>query len=200
MQHSYTKEIIKLVEEQKILRAKDVVSSGIPSVYLTRMVDRGELIRLTRGLYALPDYEFNEKQSQIEVQKLVPNGVMCLLTALTFHELTTQIPFQVWLAVERKDSIPKSSPTKLRVFRMSGEAFTEGIETHDVDGVELRVYSPAKTVADCFKYRNKIGQDVALEALRDTWRNKKATMDELWHFAKVCRMSNVMRPYMESLV
>ena len=177
-----------------------MVSKGIPSIYLTRMVDRGELARLARGLYALPDYEFNEKQSQIEVQKLVPNCVMCLLTALTFHDLTTQNPFEIWLAVDRKDSIPKSPSTKLRVFRMSGDAFTEGIETHEIDGVMLRVYSPAKTVADCFKYRNKIGLDVALEALRDTWRNKKATMDELRYFAKVCRMSNVMLPYMESLV
>ena len=197
---SHTKEIIKIANKKKILRAKDITAVGIPSMYLTRMVESGELERVGRGLYVLPNHEFTEKQSQLEVQKLVPKGVMCLLTALMFHDLTTQSPWEIWLAVEKGDWIPQSSPTKLRVFRISGVAFHEGIETHEINGVPLRVYNPAKTVADCFKFRNKIGLDVALEALRDTWRQKKATMDEFWHYAKVCRVSNVMRPYLESLV
>ncbi len=192
--------ILELADKKKILQAKDLSKEDIPSVYLTRMVERGSLERIGRGLYALPEYEFDEKQSLIEVQKLVPKGVVCLLSALSFHELTTQNPFEVWLAIERNAAIPQITYPPLRIFRVSGEAFSAGVEIFESEGVNLRVYSPAKTVADCFKYRNKIGLDVAIEALRDTWRKRKATMDELWHFAKICRMSNVMRPYLESLV
>lgn len=192
--------VLDLAKANKILQAKDLRKEDIPSVYLTRLVESGDLRRIGRGLYVLSEHEFDEKQSFIEVQKLVPKGVICLLSALSFHELTTQNPFEVWLAIERHSPIPQISYPPLRTFRVSGEAFSDGIETHDIEGVNLRVYSPAKTVADCFKYRNKIGLDVAIEALRDTWRKQKATMDELWHFGKVCRMSNVMRPYLESLI
>ncbi len=192
--------VLELAKRNKILRAKDLSEEDIPSVYLTRLVESGDLERIGRGLYVLPEFEFDEKQSLLEVQTFVPKGVICLLSALSFHELTTQNPFEVWLAIERNAPIPKIDSLQLRIFRVSGEAFSEGIETHDIDGVELRVYSPAKTVVDCFKYRNKIGLDVAIEALRDTWRKRKATMDELWHFAKICNMTKVMRPFLESLV
>lgn len=167
---------------------------------LSRLVESGELVKVGRGLYALPTNEFNEHQSLLETARLVPKGVVCLLSALRFHDLTTQNPFEVWLAIEGESRMPTVEHLPLRVFRFSGPAFAEGIETHEIEGLTLKVYSPAKTVADCFKYRNKIGLDVAIEALRDCWRKKKATMDDLWHFAKVCRMANVMRPYLESLV
>lgn len=197
---SIVNKILELAKKKKILQAKDLSEVDIPSVYLTRLVESGDLERIGRGLYVLPEYEFDEKQSLIEVQKLVPKGVICLLSALSFHELTTQNPFEIWLAIERNAPIPQIAYPPLRIFRVSGEAFSAGVEMHDSEGVNIQVYNPAKTVADCFKYRNKIGLDVAIEALRDTWRKRKATMDELWHFAKICRMSNVMRPYLESLV
>ncbi len=125
--------------------------------------------------------------------------MVCLLSALQNHHLTTQAPFEVWLAIAEKARLPKIEYPPLRVVRFSGPSLSFGIEEHEVDGVRVRVYSPAKTVADCFKYRNKIGLDVAIEALRDCLRQRKATRDELWSAAKVCRMSNVMRPYLEAV-
>jgi predicted transcriptional regulator of viral defense system len=134
-----------------------------------------------------------------EVACRVPKGIICLLSALRFHTLTTQAPFEVWLAIENKAVAPKLNYPPLRIVRFSGTAFTDGVETHVVDGVTIRVTSVAKTVADCFKYRNKIGLDVALEALREAWHEKRMSSDEIWHYAKVCRVANVMRPYLESL-
>jgi predicted transcriptional regulator of viral defense system len=136
----------------------------------------------------------------VEVAKLAPQAVVCLLSALRFHDLTTQSPFDVWIAIDRKAWRPRIDYPPLRVFRFSGAALTEGVETHSIDGVRVRVYSPAKTVADCFKYRNKIGLDVALEALRDTWRSRRATMDDLVRFSRICRVGHVMRPYLDSLL
>jgi predicted transcriptional regulator of viral defense system len=126
--------------------------------------------------------------------------VVCLLTALRYHGLTTQSPAEVWLALPPKAWAPKIDYPKLRLVRFSGAALTRMVEEHTLEGTTVKVYSPAKTVADCFKYRNKAGVDVAIEALRDCFRGRRATMDELWAAAKVCRMSNVMRPYLESLV
>jgi predicted transcriptional regulator of viral defense system len=134
-----------------------------------------------------------------EVARRVPKGVVCLLSALRFHGLTTQAPFEVWLAIENKAIAPKLDYPSLRIVRFSGAALTEGVEEHVVDGVMVRVTGVAKTVADCFKYRNKIGLDVALEALREAWRGKRMTSDDLWRYAKVCRVANVMRPYLDSL-
>ena len=125
--------------------------------------------------------------------------MVCLLSALQFHELTTQAPFEVWLAIGEKARLPKVDYPPLRVVRFSGAALEDGIEEDRIEGVMVKVYAPAKTVADCFKYRNKIGLDVALEALRDCWAKRRATMDELWQAAKTCRVANVMRPYLESI-
>lgn len=196
-----TKEtILEYAKEKKLLRPTDVGAIAGARVLLSRLVESGALVKVGRGLYTLPSNTFNEQQSLLETARLVPKGVICLLSALRFHDLTTQNPFEIWLAIEGTTWLPIVEHLPLRVFRFSGQAFAEGIETHEINGILLKVYSPAKTVADCFKYRNKIGLDVAIEALRDCWRKKKATMDELWHFAKVCRMANVMRPYLESLV
>jgi predicted transcriptional regulator of viral defense system len=129
----------------------------------------------------------------------VPKGIICLLSALRFHGLTTQAPFEVWLAIENKALAPKLEYPPLRIVRFSGAALTEGVEEHIVDGVTIRITGVAKTVADCFKYRNKIGLDVALEALRDAWHEKRMNSDEIWRYAKVCRVANVMRPYLDSL-
>jgi len=134
------------------------------------------------------------------VSKRVPSGVICLLSALQFHELTTQMPHRIWIAVDATTGSPKVQDLPMRVVRFSGDSFSSGIDVFDVEGVEVRIYNPAKTVADCFKFRNKIGLDVAVEALRDCLRKRKATVDELWTYGKVCRVSNIIRPYMESIL
>jgi predicted transcriptional regulator of viral defense system len=163
------------------------------------MVAAGELVRVARGLYTLPDYHGGEHEALVTVAKRAPGAVFCLLTALRFHELTTQSPFEVWIAIDNKAHPPRLDYPPLRTVRFSGAALTAGVESHQADGTPLRVTSVAKTVADCFKFRNKIGLDVALEALRETRRSRKATVDELWQFAKLDRVANVMRPYLEAL-
>ena len=152
-----------------------------------------------RGLYTLDDAEPTEHHTLAEACKRVPHGVVCLLSALRFHGLTTQAPYEVWMAIGEKARRPAADHPPMRFARFSGEAMTAGVEEYPVDGVAVRVYSPAKTVADCFKYRNKIGLDVAIEALRDCRRQRKATNDQLWHFAKVCRVARVMKPYLEAV-
>jgi predicted transcriptional regulator of viral defense system len=135
-----------------------------------------------------------------EVCKRAPSGVICLISALSFHEMTTQIPHFAYLAIAEKAHAPRIETVDVRVFRFSGDAFTQGIERRVVDGVEVRVYNPAKTVADCFKHRNKIGLDVAIEALRDCLVQRKATIDDLVHYAAVCRVDRVMKPYLEAMI
>lgn len=192
--------LIDLVRNQGLIRPRDLAPLGIPRVSLTRAVRRGELERIGRGLYGLPGRPVSAHGSLAEVARRVPKGVVCLLSALRFHGVTTQAPFEVWLAIENKAIAPKLDYPPLRIVRFSGAALTEGVEEHVVDGVTVRVTGVAKTVADCFKYRNKIGLDVALEALREAWREKRMTSDDLWRYAKVCRVANVMRPYHESLI
>lgn len=189
--------ILELLKETGVLRPRDLEAIGISGVYLNKLYAQGLLERPSRGLYTLADTEPSEHRTIAEAGKRVPQGGVCLLTALRFHDLTTQAPFEVWLAIGEKARLPKIDYPPLRIVRFSGQALSFGIEEHEVDGVQVRVYSPAKTVADCFKYRNKIGLDVAIEALRDCVGQRKATLDELWAAAKVCRMANVMRPYLE---
>ncbi len=200
MQTISKEKLLEYAKDRMFLRPRDFAEVKGVRVLISRLVESSDLIKIGRGLYSLPDTNFNEQRSLLEAAHLVPSGVVCLLSALRFHDLTTQNPFEVWLAIEGVSRLPAIEHLPVNVFRFSGKAFSDGIETHEIEGVTLKVYCPAKTVADCFKYRNKIGIDVAIEALRDCWRKKKATMNELWHFAKVCRMANVMRPYLESLV
>lgn len=191
--------LINLVRSQGLVRPRDLAPLGIPRVSLTRAVSRGDIEKVSRGLYGLPGRQISEHGTLAEVARKVPKGVVCLLSALRFHGLTTQSPFEVWLAIENKALAPKVDYPPLRIVRFSGEAWADGIEVHVVDGVPVRITGIAKTVADCFKYRNKIGLDVALEALRDVWREKRVSSDDLWRYAKVCRVANVMRAYLESL-
>jgi predicted transcriptional regulator of viral defense system len=197
---SPSQQLLGLVTTQGLIRPRDLTPLGIPRVEITRAVRRGELERVGRGLYGLPGRVVSAQATLAEVACKVPKGIVCLLSALQFYELTTQSPFEIWLAIENKAVKPKLDYPPLRVVRFSGLAFTEGVEEHIVDGVTVRVTSVAKTVADCFKYRNKIGLDVAMEALREAWNAKRMTADEIWHYAKICRVANVMRPYLESLV
>ena len=192
--------LIDLARAQGLIRPRDLQPLGIPRVFLARAVVRGQLERVGRGLYGLPGREVSAHGSLAEVARRVPKGVVCLLSALRFHGLSSQAPFEVWLAIENKALAPKLDYPPLRIVRFSGVAFTEGVEEHVVDGVTVRVTGVAKTVADCFKYRNKIGLDVALEGLREAWHEKRMTSDDIWRYAKVCRVANVMRPYLDSLI
>ena len=158
------------------------------------------LQRLSRGLYSVVQMEITEHQTLAEVAKMYPNAVICLLSALLFHDLTTQLPRRVWLAVENKSWAPRKGPVLYEVVWLTGRAFSEGIETHTVQGVPLQVYSPAKTVADCFKFRSRVGTEVAVEALRDTLRGKRATPAEIMRYAQICRVTTVIRPYLEALI
>lgn len=191
---------IRLVKKRGTIRPRDLVALGIPADYLDRLRRRGLVERVARGVYASPDAEVTEHHSLAQVARAVPAGVICLVSALQFHGLTTQVAHAVWVALPNKAWVPKVKSPKLRVVRFSGAALEELVEEHELEKATVRIYSPAKTVADCFKFRNTVGLDVAIEALRDCWRKKKATMDELWAAAEVCRMANVMRPYIESLV
>jgi len=190
---------LRLVRKKGTLRPRDLAAQAIPADYLDRLYRRGLIERIGRGLYAWPDAEVSENHSLAEAVRQVPRGVVCLLTALRFHGLTTQSPHAVWLALPPKAWAPKVAFPKVRLVRFSGLALTEMVSKHVIEGVAVPVYTAAKTVADCFKYRNKVGQDVALEALRDCWRRRKATMDELYHAAQVCRVARIIRPYLESL-
>jgi predicted transcriptional regulator of viral defense system len=192
--------LLNLVHSEGLLRPSDLVPLGIPRVALTRAVRSGQLERIGRGLYGLAERPISAHGTLAEVARRVPKGVICLLSALRFHGLTTQAPFEVWLAIDNKAATPRFDYPLLRIIRFSGAGLTEGVEEHIVDNVTIRVTGIAKTVADCFKYRNKIGLDVALEALREAWNSKRMTSDEIWRYAKIDRVSNVMRPYLESLV
>jgi predicted transcriptional regulator of viral defense system len=192
--------VLDLAKERGVLRPRDLARVDLPADYLWRLYRKEKLERVGRGLYALPGADLTEHHTLAEAALRVPHGVICLLSALRFHDLTTQAPHEVWMAIDVKARRPKEEIIPLRIVRFSGEALMAGVEGHEVEGVGVKVYSPAKTVADCFKYRNKIGLDVAMEALRDCWRKRLATADELWRYAEVCRVARVMRPYLESLV
>jgi predicted transcriptional regulator of viral defense system len=196
---THSHRLLALTEQAGFVRPKDLEHRKIPRVYLQRLVERGALVKHGRGLYSLPDADLTEHHSFAQACKRVPHGVVCLLSALSYHGLTTQTPFEVWMALERTAWSPRVEEPKLHLVRFSGAAMTAGIETAKIEGVTVRVYAVAKTVADCFKYRNKIGVDVAMEALRDAWRQKRCTMEALWRYAKICRVTNVMRPYLEML-
>ncbi len=174
--------------------------AGIPRSYLTRLQEEGQLLRIARGLYQLADAEWSESHSLAEATRVVPHGVICLLSALRFHELTTQLPHQVWMLIGHKKWAPRNPPVSLHVVRATGESLTAGIDLHSIGQVHVPITTPAKSVADCFKYRSRVGLDVAIEALRDCLRKRAATVDDLWRFAGVDRVQNVMRPYLEALV
>lgn len=199
MPETHAERVIERIRRAGLLRPRDVRDEGIPSATFRRLEQQGVLRRAGRGLYMLADAAgVTEHHTLAEASARVPHGVVCLLSALRYHDLTTQSPFEVWLAVETGKWRPVVDYPPLRIVRFSGAAFTEGVEEHLVEGVTVRVYSIAKTIADCFKYRNKIGLDVALEALRDVRDRRLATNDALWHYAGVCRVANVMLPYLEA--
>jgi predicted transcriptional regulator of viral defense system len=191
--------VLDLARRKGLVRAIDLSAIDVPRVVLTRLTASGQLERVGRGLYRLPGAQWSEHESLITVATKVPQAVFCLLSALQFHELTTQLPRQVWIAMPRGSHTPRFDYPPTKMVQFTGEACTAGVEEVERDGITLRVFGVAKTVADCFKHRNKIGIDVALEALKDARTRNKTSIDEIWRFAKVCRVANVMRPYLESI-
>ena len=198
-QDTHAQRILTLASQRGMLRPCDLTGAGAARAALTRLVASGQLEKVGRGLYRLPGTQASEHESLTTIATQVPQAVFCLLTALQFHELTTQLPRQVWIAMPRGSHAPKIDYPPLKMVQFTGAAYSEGIEVFERDQVTLRVYGVAKTVADCFKHRNKIGLDVALEALKDALSQRKTTADDLWHFAKICRVANVMRPYLEAI-
>jgi predicted transcriptional regulator of viral defense system len=189
---------LELIQKKGMVRAHELARIGVAGDTLQQLLRSGALVRISRGLYAAPDRALNEHDQLAQLAIKHPHMVFCLLTALRIHGLTTQAPHEVWVAISPNARAPQVSYPPLRIVRLSDPGLQ--VETISLDGVvRIPVTSVAKTVADCFKFRNKIGLDIALEALRDAWRQKKVTMDELWESAQLCRVANVMRPYLESL-
>ncbi len=194
-------QIIHLIKEEGILRRRDLGRHHLHPETLNRLVKKGEVIRVGRGLYTLPDIEIQSGyQSFVEVTKKVPHGVVCLLSALAFHEITTQAPFQVWLAIGEKARQPQVEHIHIRFVRFSQKLLNQGVREYTIQNKPVKITNPARTVADCFKYRNKIGLDVAMEALKEGWSDGRFTMDDLWKYAELCRVARVIRPYVEAIV
>jgi predicted transcriptional regulator of viral defense system len=182
-----------------LLRAVDLEAQNIPRSRLGGMLRRGEVQRVGRGLYRLRDAPLTELETLAAVSKRIPGAIVCLLTALHVHGIGTQAPRDVWIALDRKARKPQASELPVRVVRFSGPMLRYGIESREVLGVPVRLTSPARTVVDCFRYRNKIGLDVALEALRHAVNSRIATLDEIARVAEVCRIQTVISPYLESI-
>ena len=192
--------VLELVRQRGIVRGTELYRLGVHRMYLKRLVDRGLIVQRSRGIYEAAKPRRSEHDSVIEVAVRVPRATLCLLTALRLHQLTTQNPFEVWIMIDRKARKPSMTYPPIRVVRASCFALSRGVNAMRIDGVEINVTTVAKTVADCFKYRSTVGVDVAIEALRDAWRQKKVTVEAIIAAAKIDRVATVMRPYLESLV
>lgn len=190
---------LKLARRRQGVTTRELADAGIHTQTLTRLVKAGRLERIARGMYRLPEQSVSEHHGFVLASVAIPRATICLLSALQFHGIGSQLPFEVWIAIDRRDRRPVLKFPPLRIVRFTGVALTSGVESHRIEGHTVRVYNVAKTVADCFKYRNKIGIDVALEALREAWRTRRLTMDELDRYARICRVQRVMQPYVEAL-
>jgi len=191
--------VLKLVHRPQGVTARDLAAAGIHRQVLSRLVASGEVERIARGIYRLAEQPMTEHHGLAIASAAVPHGVVCLLSALQFHGIGTQLPSDIWMAIDRRARYPALKYPPLRVVRYSGDALTKGIDIHRIEGRKVPVYNLAKTLADCFKYRNKIGLDVALEALHEAWRKRRFKMAELDRYAEICRVHRVMRPYLEAL-
>jgi len=191
--------LLKHVRRHGMVRPRDLEAIGVPRAVLKRLVDRGELVRRARGVYTTAGHEPTRHTDLAAVCVRAPSATVCLLSALEFHELTTQVPHAVWIMIDRAGRRPKIDHPPLRVVYASGEALRAGVQTRTIEGVAVRLTNPAKTVADCFKYRDHLGQDVAIEALRDCLRQRHATPGEVYEMARIDRVAKVVRPYLEAL-
>ena len=197
-----TTKVDKLLELARLgpIRARDLAPHGIPRSYLQRLCNRGIMERVSRGLYGLVDTSVSEHHTLVEASIRVPDGVICLQSALLFHGMTTELPYQVWMFIGRHSRMPRIDYPPLQIVRASGPAFTHGVEEHRIENVSLRITTPAKTVADCFRFRRYVGLDVAITALKDYITKYRGGMDDLMFAAKADRIYPFMRPYMEALV
>ncbi|MCC6490016.1 MAG: type IV toxin-antitoxin system AbiEi family antitoxin domain-containing protein [Candidatus Hydrogenedentes bacterium] len=186
--------------KQGVLRPRDLERNGVPSYYAATLFRAGRLNRVGRGLYVHPEAHVSENHTLALVAKRIPGSIICLLSALRFHELTTQLPNATWIAVSQKGRRPTANDIPLRIVRFSGNALKDGVREYALDGVTVRITDPARTVVDCFKYRNKIGRDVAVEALRDAMSQRKVNLQQLNQYARMCRVSKFMQPYLELYV
>ncbi len=188
-----------LLEEHGIMRLAELRSAGVTAATVSRMARAGEVIRLARGLYQLPDAPFDTSHSLAEAAKRLPKGVVCLVSALTFHGLTDQLPKKVWMAIGKKDWAPKPDGMPIRVIRFTESLLAQSVETHVIEGVPVKVFGVAKTIADCFRHRNKVGLSVAIEGLQEALRQRKASPAEIARHAERGGISTVIRPYLEAL-
>jgi predicted transcriptional regulator of viral defense system len=199
MAKSKEQSVIDLAKKLGTIRIKDLLERGIHPEFVRRLVRKDFFVRSARGLYSLADSEITEHHSFAILGKRIPKGVVCLTSALRFHNIGTQLPRKIWLALEKGSAQPRLSYPPLSIVRFSGPAFSEGIEEHKIEGVTVKIYNPAKSVADCFKFRNRIGLEAAIEAARESLNERKATSDQIYHYAKICRVWNVIKPYLEAL-
>ena len=191
--------LLDFVRNQGMVRTRDLQAIDVPRSVLSRLVERGVLAKRSRGIYTLANHELSRHTNLAEVCKRTPKATVCLISALDFHELTTQVPHCVWILIDGSSRPPKMSYPAIHAVYGSGDSLIAGIETQIIEGVPVRCTTPAKTVADCFKYVSHIGKDVAIEALRDCLEQRKATPSELFELAKINRVANKMRPYIEAL-
>lgn len=198
---NYRERALSLTRARGIVRARDFKVAGIPLVYLKRLTDAGDLVRLGRGLYQDPErVGENIGHNLAEAARLVPNGVISLISALRYHGLTTQLPHAVWMTIPHKDRTPNPTALKLEIVRATGETLTAGIEQVMIEGVSVPIYGVAKTVADCFKHRRHVGEDVAIEALRDALRQRKTAESELMRFAAIDRVAGRVEPFIKAML
>lgn len=191
--------VLKIAKRKGVIGASDLKTLGISRNYLYSLNREGKLQKVARGLYELPDNQTTEHSTLIEVMKRVPNAVVSLISALSYYDLTTQLPHEVWITVPRGAWRPKIEYPALNLTYASKEIYSYGISKFKINGVEIKIYSPAKTIVDCFKFRNKIGLDIAIEALKRAWESKKVSMDELTKAAQVCKVAKIIRPYLEAI-
>ncbi|MGH8457557.1 MAG: type IV toxin-antitoxin system AbiEi family antitoxin domain-containing protein [Stenotrophobium sp.] len=198
-EQSKSERIIELAQKLGVLRPKDLVPQGIQAEYLRRLCDKGTIKKVGRGSYVLADSTLSASLSLAIIGRAVPNGVVCLQSALAFHGIGQQSVSEVFVAIERRAARPRVDYPEVRVARLGGPAFTDGVETHTIENVKVKIYCVEKTLADLFKFRNKIGPHIAVDALRAAMGERRVNMKKLWHFAKLCRVERVMKPYVDAL-
>ena len=199
MRESWSDRLEGLFQGATVLRSKDLEERGLARTQIREAVGAGFLDRVGRGLYAMNGAALTEHHSLLQAARRVPAGAICLLSALRFHDLTSQNPHEVWMAIGPKGRLPKPGNPPIKIVRYGAGLFQLGLETHEVEGALLKVYSVARTVVDLFRYRNKIGIDVALEALKEGWQERRFTLKEINDIARHCRMTRVMKPYLEAM-
>jgi len=199
--HSARKKALDIIRHRGgIIRTREALALGIHRRTLYSLRDEREIVPVTRGLYRIAEMEIPAQVNMVDIAKKVPKGVICLLSVLSFHELTTQMPHQIWIAIDRKARKPKIAYPPVRVFHFSGASFAEGVETHSIMKQKVQIYSGAKTVIDCFRWKNEVGLDVAIEAAKDYLSRRDSIPSKLMEYAQACKVEKLVRPYLEALV